>query len=121
MFADLALVAIATEAMVGYPNAVYRLIGHPVTWIGKLITWCDEAWNSDTRSPHERRLHGVVTLVLLVAVALLSGWAIAAVLDRLFPGVVALILCGVITSTLLAQRSLDSHCLLYTSPSPRDS
>ncbi len=43
MFADLALVAIATEAMVGYPNAVYRLIGHPVTWIGTLITWCDDA------------------------------------------------------------------------------
>ena len=111
MFADLALVAIATEAMVGYPNAVYRLIGHPVTWIGKLITWCDEAWNSDSALPGERRLYGVVTLILLVAVALLSGWAIAAVLDRLFPGIVALILCGVIASTLLAQRSLDSHVL----------
>jgi len=48
---------------------------------------------------------------LLVAVALLSGWVIAAVLDRLFPGIVALILCGVIASTLLAQRSLDSHVL----------
>jgi adenosylcobinamide-phosphate synthase len=111
MFADLALVAIATEAMVGYPNAVYRLVGHPVSWIGKFITWCDDAWNSAARSSRERRLHGVVTLMLLLAAALLSGLAIAGVLDRLFPGIAALILCGVLASTLLAQRSLDAHVL----------
>jgi len=109
MFADLALVAIATEAMVGYPNAVYRLIGHPVTWIGKLITWCDDAWNSGSQS--SRRRHGILTLIVLLVVALLSGFAIAGVLDRLFPGLVSLVLCGVVASTLLAQRSLDAHVL----------
>ena len=57
--------------MVGYPNAVYRLVGHPVSWIGKFITWCDEAWNSGPRS--SRRLYGVLTLTLLVVVAVLSG------------------------------------------------
>ena len=97
--------------MVGYPNAVYRLAGHPVTWIGKLITWCDDAWNSGARSSRQRRFNGVVTLIVLLAVALLSGLATAAVLDRLFPGIVALILCGVLASTLLAQRSLDAHVL----------
>ena len=111
MFADLALVAIATEAMVGYPNAVYRLVGHPVTWIGKFITWCDEAWNSGAQSSRERRLYGVVTLILLIVVALLWGFAIVAVLERLFPGIVALVLSGVLASTLLAQRSLDAHVL----------
>jgi adenosylcobinamide-phosphate synthase len=111
MFADLALVAIATEAMVGYPDAVYRLIGHPVTWIGRLITWCDGTWNSAARPSRERRLYGVVTLLLLLAVSLLAGVAITALLDRLFPGIVALLLCGVLASTLLAQRSLDTHVL----------
>ena len=95
--------------MVGYPNAVYRLIGHPVTWIGKLITWCDGAWNSGSRS--SRRLYGVLTLMVLLVVALLCGVAIAGILDRLLPGLVPLILCGVIASTLLAQRSLDEHVL----------
>ncbi len=109
MFADLALVAIATEAMVGYPNVVYRLMGHPVTWIGKLITWCDEAWNSGTRS--SRRVYGVLTLTLLLVVAVLSGLVIAGILDRLLPGLASLILCGVLASTLLAQRSLDEHVL----------
>jgi adenosylcobinamide-phosphate synthase len=111
MFADLALVAIATEAMVGYPNAVYRLVGHPVSWIGRFITWCDEAWNSGTRSSRERRLYGVLTLILLIAISLLVGFALVAVLERLFSGIVALVLSGVLASTLLAQRSLDSHVL----------
>lgn len=97
--------------MVGYPNAVYRLVGHPVTWIGKFITWCDEAWNSGAQSSRERRLYGVVTLILLIVVALLWGFAIVAVLERLFPGIVALVLSGVLASTLLAQRSLDAHVL----------
>jgi adenosylcobinamide-phosphate synthase len=109
MFADLALVAIATEAIVGYPNAVYRLIGHPVTWIGKVITWCDDAWNSGSQS--SRRLYGILTLIVLLVMALLSGVAIMVVFDRLFPGIVSLILCGVLASTLLAQRSLDDHVL----------
>jgi len=95
--------------MVGYPNAVYRLIGHPVTWIGKLITWCDDAWNSGSQS--SRRRYGILTLIVLLIAALLSGFAIAGVLDRLFPGLVSLVLCGVVASTLLAQRSLDAHVL----------
>ena len=46
MFAGLALVAVAVEAAFGYPDALYRAIGHPVTWIGRLIAWCEQAWNS---------------------------------------------------------------------------
>ena len=97
--------------MVGYPNAVYSLVGHPVTWIGKLITWCDDTWNSGARSSRERRLYGVVTLVLLLMVSLLWGFAIVGILERLLPGIMALVLSGVLASTLLAQRSLDVHVL----------
>jgi adenosylcobinamide-phosphate synthase len=111
MFVELALVAAAIEATLGYPDAVYRLIGHPVTWIGRLITWCDESWNSPTRSPGMRRMYGVVTLLVLLAVTILSGLVIAMLLDRILPGLVSLGLCGVLASSLLAQRSLDSHVL----------
>lgn len=111
MFADLALVAVAIEAMVGYPDALYRLIGHPVTWMGRVITWCDDAWNSDRRSPRERRLYGVLTLILLLLIALLWGFALTTFFDRLLPGVASVVLCGVLASSLLAQRSLDAHVL----------
>jgi adenosylcobinamide-phosphate synthase len=111
MSADLALIAVATEAMVGYPGALYGLIGHPVAWIGRLITWCDESWNSDTASPGERKAWGIATLALLLVLSIGVGLAITAGLGRLFPGLVALVLTGVIASSLLAQRSLDRHVL----------
>jgi adenosylcobinamide-phosphate synthase len=111
MFADLALIAVATEAIIGYPDAVYRLIGHPVTWIGRLITWCDTTWNSPIRSVDERRGRGVLMLVLLITVAVLAGVVITAIVGRLFPSSAALLVCGVLASSLLAQRSLDTHVL----------
>jgi len=109
MFADLALIAVATEAIIGYPDAVYRLAGHPVTWIGRLIAWCDEAWNSPALPFEARRLRGIFALVLLLATAILSGLVITSVLAFLFPDIVSLLLCGVLASSLLAQRSLDAH------------
>jgi len=109
MFADLALIAVVAEAMVGYPNAIYRLIGHPVSWFGRLITWCDDSWNSATKSPRERRAWGVATLLLLLATAILAGLTVVAILDRWLPGIVSLLACGLLASSLLAQRSLDTH------------
>ncbi|MDP3553787.1 MAG: cobalamin biosynthesis protein, partial [Methylocystis sp.] len=32
-----ALLALAIEAGAGYPDAIFRRIGHPVTWMGALI------------------------------------------------------------------------------------
>lgn len=108
MYADLALIAVVTEAAIGYPDALYRLIGHPVTWIGWLIAWCDKAWNSATDSFEERRWRGIYTLVLLLAVSILSGMILTAVLTHLFGGL-AVLLAGVAGSSLLAQRSLHAH------------
>jgi adenosylcobinamide-phosphate synthase len=111
MFADLALIAVVAEAMVGYPNAAYRLIGHPVSWFGRLITWCDDSWNSAAKSGPERRAWGVATLLLLLAVAIVAGLAVTVMLERLLPGIISLLVCGLLASSLLAQRSLDSHVL----------
>ena len=73
MYADLALIAVATEAVVGYPDIVYRWIGHPVTWLGVLIARCDRAWNSEALSFGQRRLRGVgLLLLLLIIVAIIT-------------------------------------------------
>jgi len=109
MYADLALIAVVTEAMAGYPDAIYRAISHPVTWIGGLIAWCDKTWNSETLSYDERRWRGVYVLVLLLAVAILSGLAITAVLEEFFHDGMVLLLAGVAGSSMLAQRSLYTH------------
>jgi adenosylcobinamide-phosphate synthase len=101
MSVELALIAVALEAIVGYPDFVYRAIGHPVTWIGRLIAWCDRTWNSPDQAPEERRLWGVVTLVLLVVVSV----AVGRTLEHFLP----LVLCGILGSSLIAQRSLYTH------------
>lgn len=109
MFAALALVAVATEAAVGYPDGLFRRIGHPVTWIGALIAWCDKMWNSEALSDDERRWRGIYVLVLLLTLGIVSGLAIAAVLDQFLHGIVVVLLCGVAGSSMLAQRSLFAH------------
>jgi adenosylcobinamide-phosphate synthase len=120
MFADLALIAVATEAIIGYPDALYRLVGHPVTWIGRLIAWCDEAWNSPALSFEARRWRGVATILLLLAVAIAAGVAITAVLADVFPTIPALVLGGILASSLLAQRSLDAHVAAVAMALERD-
>jgi len=120
MFADLALIAVATEAIIGYPDAVYRLVGHPVTWMGRLIAWCDEAWNSPTLSFETRRSRGVAALLLLLAVAILSGLVVTDVVASLFPEFVSLLICGVLGSSLLAQRSLAAHVAAVATALERD-
>ncbi len=109
MFAGLALIAAALEAAVGYPDVLFRVIGHPVTWIGRLIAWGDRAWNSEDDSPAEQRTQGIVFVLLLGAVSLIVGFIVTRVCYALLPQLVALVVVAVLASSLLAQRSLYAH------------
>lgn len=109
MFPGLALLAVAVEAAVGYPDALYRAIGHPVSWMGRLIAWCDGAWNSPQWSFDQRRVSGVLTLVLLLAASVGAALLIGRLCDMLLPGLAGVVLCALIASSLLAQRSLHQH------------
>lgn len=90
----------------GYPAALARSIGHPVTWMGQLITWLDRRLNRDDASPEaRRRAGGVALLVLLVVVGL-----VALVVEQtllLLP--LGLLFAAIAASTMLAQRSLLVH------------
>jgi adenosylcobinamide-phosphate synthase len=106
MAAPLALWALLFELMVGYPAALARSIGHPVTWMGQLITWLDRRLNRDDASPEaRRRAGGVALLVLLVVVGL-----VALVVEQtllLLP--LGLLFAAIAASTMLAQHSLLVH------------
>ena len=105
----LALMAGAVDAAVGYPNILYRAIGHPVTWMGRFITWADEQWNSEQDPPDQRRLHGVLLVVALLILSLLSGLAIAWLCRAALPPLLAFIAIAILASSLVAQRSLYEH------------
>ena len=109
MFAPLAFIALLIEASVGYPQWLFRAIGHPVTWIGALLAWCERRWNRTSLTFAQRRAHGVAALIVALLAALVVTGALFLALSSFFPALVATLLCGILASALLAQRSLDEH------------
>ncbi len=97
------------EAALGYPDAVFQLAGHPVTWIGALISRLDRALNRATLPPARRRLNGVLALALLLAACLAPAAALQAATQASLPRWPALAVLSVLASTLFAQRSLWTH------------
>ena len=105
MSALLAFLALLIELAVGYPDRLYRAIGHPVTWMGRLIAWSDLSLNRQDWSFGARRAGGIAALVVFVVAAGLTGW----MLQSLLGAGIGILVTAVVASSLLAQRSLASH------------
>lgn len=97
--------ALLVELLVGYPDRLFRAIGHPVTWIGSLISLADRALNDEDRSDAVRRLAGIATLMFLLTVVGGAAWLV----QWLLGSGIGLVLTAILASSLLAQRSLASH------------
>lgn len=98
--------ALALEATFGYPDWLYRSVGHPVSWIGRLISFLDRRLNRETDSPHVRRKAGVGALAILVATTGFLAWAVERIFDHRAIGP---LLIALLASTLIASRSLYDH------------
>jgi adenosylcobinamide-phosphate synthase len=108
----LAAFSAAIEACVGYPQSVFRAIGHPVTWIGHLIALTERCLNHEDRSFAARRALGFLALALLLAIAYCAATLFSLGLGALaLPRAIDLALTALIASSLIAQRSLDAHVL----------
>jgi adenosylcobinamide-phosphate synthase len=105
MSAPLTLLALLIELLVGYPDRLSRAIGHPVTWMGRLIAFLDDRLNRGDDA-EARRKWGAAALLMLLAVVGVAAFLIEVALLLLPFGMIALAL---VTSTLLAQRSLFVH------------
>lgn len=106
MAVTLALLALLIEAIVGYPDRLVRAIGHPVTWMGRLISILDRTLNHESMSNASRRVAGAVAILIIICVAAAVGYALERSLLFLPLGIVA---AALIASTLIAQRSLYDH------------
>lgn len=109
-----ALVALALDALIGWPDAVFRRIGHPVTWLGRLIDVLDRRCNRGRK----RVLRGTLASVTAIAAATLPAFGLTALLDPLHVGAlhVGPILLGVLAWPLVAGRSLHDHVLAVAQP-----
>jgi len=103
------LVALLIEAAVGYPDWLFRVIRHPVVWIGALIARLDRRLNLSSLSDTHRRLRGVCALVFLIGIVFLIGTMIQIAALIWFGRSLAMLLLAILASSLLAQRSLHTH------------
>lgn len=98
--------ALVVEGCVGYPDAIYRHIRHPVVWMGCLIERLERRWNRAERSDVARRWLGVLTVIVVAGGAAFAGYVLQSELNRVQIGVLLAVL---IASSGLAQRSLFTH------------
>src|SRR6201994_1207595 len=75
-FTGAMLVAMAIDAVLGWPGALFARIGHPVSWLGGLIGALDARWNRPTDTPAMRRLAGVATALIVIVSAAGVGWLV---------------------------------------------
>lgn len=112
-FAGAMAVAMAVDALVGWPSWLFAWIGHPVTWLGRLIAAVDAGWNRTADPPALRRVAGIAGALLVIALAAALGWAIQVMLPS---GWIGSVLVGVLAWPLVALRSLHDHVAAVATP-----
>lgn len=114
MLSGAMLVGLLIDAAIGWPDALFRRIGHPVTWIGWLISRLDTRWNGG--SPARRRRRGVFCALLVIAASVAPVALITLVLPA---GWVGALLAGMLAWPLIAARSLHDHVAAVARPLAR--
>jgi adenosylcobinamide-phosphate synthase len=110
IFADRALILIAAfciEAVLAYPAIVFGAIGHPVSWIGRLISALESRLNRPDYSTDLRRAAGIASVALLVAISISAGLALEMAI-RAVP-FLGFVLAVLMVAALIAAGSLDQH------------
>ena len=52
-FTGAIVVAMAVDALLGWPSQLFARLGHPVTWLGRLIVAIDTGWIPATMNHEE--------------------------------------------------------------------
>jgi len=100
------LLALLIELAVGYPDRLFHAVGHPVTWMGRLIGWLDGVLNHDYLSRTSRRIAGLIALGIATVTSAVVSYSLERFLLLLPFGIAAVAL---LSSALIAQRSLYDH------------
>jgi adenosylcobinamide-phosphate synthase len=106
MAITLTLLALLIEATFGYPDWLVRTIGHPVTWMGRLISALDHSLNREDLDAPRRRAAGAVALLVIIGTAAVIAHILEQACLALPLGIGIAAIAG---STLFAQRSLYEH------------
>lgn len=113
MSAAAMLVALLVDAGLGWPARLYARIGHPVTWIGRLVAGLEARLNREGDSDALRRAAGAVAA--LATIAVVAGLA-ALVASALPGGLAGVLVTGLLAWPLVASRSMHEHVAAVARP-----
>ena len=104
------LVALTLDWLIGWPEPVFRRIGHPVTWIGAMIS----AHNARFNTPDmPQRFFGIFTTITVIGATTLVALSATVLLPEGVPGA---ILAGVLAWPLVAARAMFDHVEAVRAP-----
>ena len=110
-FATMMLIALLIDAAVGWPKWLHARVGHPVAWIGRVISACDNALNSGSHG--QRLIKGTAT----VAIGLIAATVPAGLIQVSLPGGPAgPVIGGMLAWPLIAARSMHDHVVAVAAP-----
>lgn len=107
------LIALALDVAIGWPDWLYRRIGHPVGWMGRLIAEADLRFNRSELPDAVRKRNGITVALAVIAVTGGIAWCITLMLPGGFLGMA---IAGVLAWPFLAARSLDEHVRAVAEP-----
>ncbi len=112
-FTGAMVIAMAIDGALGWPGALYARIGHPVTWLGRMIDILDTRWNSDKDPPWRRRLAGLFAALSVIGLASVLALALQVALGSSWR---QLLLVGILAWPFVALRSLYDHVAAVARP-----
>ncbi|WP_395667212.1 adenosylcobinamide-phosphate synthase CbiB [Methylocella sp.] len=112
-FAAMTLAALCLDVLLGWPARVYAAVGHPVSWLGRLVAALDRRLNRASDGALGRRALGALAVALTLAAAALPALALQAALPG---GLAGVLLGGALAFPLIAARSLHAHVAAVARP-----
>lgn len=110
-FAGTMALAFLIDSLLGWPAWLFARIGHPVVWLGRLISALESRLNRG--SPLRRRALGALTVFVVLGAAVLPALALHRLLPGGWPG---LLLGAVLAWPLIAVRSMHDHVAAVARP-----
>lgn len=107
--------AMVLDAALGWPDRLYARIGHPVTWLGRVISVLEQALNRGKRA--HRLTTGAVTAAAVALLAMLPALAVQALLPQ---GWVGILISAILAWPLVALRSMHDHVEAVARPLATD-
>jgi adenosylcobinamide-phosphate synthase len=111
IFPVMMALALVVDAVAGWPERLYVRIGHPVTWMGRLISAIETRWNRG--APMPRRIKGALCVLAVTAAGAVPAWAVQSHLPDGAPGIVV---GAILAWPFIAARSLHDHVLAVARP-----